>query len=244
MPDTYHTAGIRRGPPPQLLRDLGQPLVTVGGDTLADRAAIQGDEPWVDAAAGGVDPDGVAAVAGHPELVACIIFALVGHLAMAQILGSTPNRGPTRPQSCGGLPTGRSAADCRPADRWHLAGRPIRCDRRSRHQRWVFLRTCPGRRLPAPGPGHEPWTGPPKGIWAGAGLRVCWGQAPEQCRSARPRVKSSGPRRVPEPSATRNRCYRHPLPALRGACQLGNARTRTNLRRQSPGTPGGPFGHL
>jgi hypothetical protein len=25
MPDTYHTAGIRRGPPPQLLRDPGQP---------------------------------------------------------------------------------------------------------------------------------------------------------------------------------------------------------------------------
>jgi hypothetical protein len=45
-------------------------LVTVGDDTLADRAALQGDEPWVDAAAGGVDPDGVAAGAGHPELVA------------------------------------------------------------------------------------------------------------------------------------------------------------------------------
>ena len=27
MPDTYHTAGIRRGPPPQLLRDPGQPPV-------------------------------------------------------------------------------------------------------------------------------------------------------------------------------------------------------------------------
>ena len=25
MPDTYHTAGIRRGPPPQLLRRPGQP---------------------------------------------------------------------------------------------------------------------------------------------------------------------------------------------------------------------------
>jgi hypothetical protein len=97
---------------------------------------------------------------------------------MAQILGSTPNRGPTRPQSCGGLPTGRSAADCRPADRWHLAGRPIRCDRRSRHQRWVFLRTCPGRRLPAPGPGHEPWTGPPKGIWAGPGITGLLGTGP------------------------------------------------------------------
>src|SRR5215207_2005164 len=54
-------------------------LVTVGGDTLADRAALQGNEPWVDAAAGGVDSDGVAAVAGHPELVAGIVFALVGH---------------------------------------------------------------------------------------------------------------------------------------------------------------------
>ncbi|HWD47712.1 MAG TPA: single-stranded DNA-binding protein [Actinomycetota bacterium] len=25
MPDTYHTAGLRRGPPPQLLREPGQP---------------------------------------------------------------------------------------------------------------------------------------------------------------------------------------------------------------------------
>jgi hypothetical protein len=25
MPDTYHTAGLRRGPPPQLLRRPGQP---------------------------------------------------------------------------------------------------------------------------------------------------------------------------------------------------------------------------
>jgi len=26
MPDTYHMAGIRRGPPPQPLQDPGQPL--------------------------------------------------------------------------------------------------------------------------------------------------------------------------------------------------------------------------
>jgi hypothetical protein len=26
MPDTYHTGGIRRGPPPQVLRSPGQPL--------------------------------------------------------------------------------------------------------------------------------------------------------------------------------------------------------------------------
>jgi hypothetical protein len=29
MPDPYHTAGIRRGPPPQLLREPGQPQVDV-----------------------------------------------------------------------------------------------------------------------------------------------------------------------------------------------------------------------
>jgi hypothetical protein len=42
---------------------------------------------------------------------------------MAQIVGSTLNRRPTRPPSCGGLPTGRSAAVGHPADRWHHAGR-------------------------------------------------------------------------------------------------------------------------
>jgi hypothetical protein len=36
MPDTYHTAGIRRGPPPQLLREPGQPpaLTQIAADTL------------------------------------------------------------------------------------------------------------------------------------------------------------------------------------------------------------------
>src|SRR5918994_1779773 len=61
------------------LAHRGGGLVTVGGDPLADRVAVQADEPGVDAAAGGVDPDGVAAVAGHPEPVARIVFALVGH---------------------------------------------------------------------------------------------------------------------------------------------------------------------
>src|SRR5829696_3738376 len=81
-------------------------LVTVGGDTLANRAALQGNEPWVDAAAGGVDPDGVAAGAGHPERVAGMVFALVGHPGHgADPSVQTPNRRPTRPPSCGGLPT-------------------------------------------------------------------------------------------------------------------------------------------
>jgi len=111
---------------------------------------------------------------------------------MAQILGATPNRGPTRPPSCGGLPTGRFAADGHP----QIDGTSLVttcCDQRSHHQRWVVLRGCPGRRLPAPGPGHEPGTGPLKGEMGRAGdHEACWGQAPEQCRSARPRVKARG----------------------------------------------------
>jgi hypothetical protein len=111
---------------------------------------------------------------------------------MAQILGSTPNRRPTRPPSCGGLPTGRSAAVGHlPIDGTSRV--TTRCDQRSCHQRWVFLQTCPGRRLPAPGPGHEPGTGPLEGDMGRAGdHEACWGQAPEQCRSARPRVKARG----------------------------------------------------
>jgi hypothetical protein len=76
-------------------------LVTVGDDTLADRTALQADESVVDARPGGVDPDGVAAVARHLELVARIVFTLilVGHPGQAQIVGSTPNRRPTRPHA-------------------------------------------------------------------------------------------------------------------------------------------------
>jgi hypothetical protein len=40
----------------------GVSLLTVGGETLADRTALQGDEPPVDARAVGVDPDDVAPV--------------------------------------------------------------------------------------------------------------------------------------------------------------------------------------
>jgi single-strand DNA-binding protein len=36
MPDTYHTAGIRRGPPPQVLRSLGQPRQEDGSWTQGE----------------------------------------------------------------------------------------------------------------------------------------------------------------------------------------------------------------
>src|SRR6266508_3304181 len=57
----------------------GGRLVTIGGNTLADRAALQADEPSVDARSVGVDPDDIAAVAGRPEPVAGVVLALVGH---------------------------------------------------------------------------------------------------------------------------------------------------------------------
>ena len=41
----------------------------------------------------------------------------------------------------------------------------------------------------------------------------------------------------------RNRCCRHPLPALWGACQLGSARTRPSLAAKALAIPGGPSGN-
>jgi hypothetical protein len=58
-----------------LAHRVGGP-VTAGSEALADRTALQGDEPGVDARPVGVDPDGVAAVASHPELVAAFSLAL------------------------------------------------------------------------------------------------------------------------------------------------------------------------
>ena len=49
-------------------------LVTVGDDTLADMRPPRLMNQRVDARTGGVDPDGVAAAAGHPELVARIVL--------------------------------------------------------------------------------------------------------------------------------------------------------------------------
>jgi hypothetical protein len=165
-------------------------------------------------------------------------------LAMAQIVGSTPNRRPTQLPSCGGLRTGRFAADDRPADRWHLAGRPTRCDQRSCHQRWLFLRTCPARRLPAPGPGHEPWTGPPSlGVVARPGMTGLLGTGPRAMPLRAAPGGSSGSRRLqPEPSATRNgatdaRCG--PCGAPAGCATHGPARAS---QPKALATPGGPSG--
>jgi hypothetical protein len=58
-------------------------LVTARGAALADRAAFQGDDPSIQAGPVGVDADGVAAVAGRPEPVPSVVFALYCTLAMA-----------------------------------------------------------------------------------------------------------------------------------------------------------------
>src|SRR5215216_6187030 len=142
---------------------------------------------------------------------------------MAQILGSTPNHGPTRPPSCGGLPTGRSAADCHPADRWHL-GVTYLLYPEELPLRWLLLRTCPARRLPAPGPGHEPWTGPPKAVGRGLGMTGLLGTGPR----AMPLRAAPGEKLGAAACAAeikRNRCYRHPLRAPYGRLP---ARQRTD----------------
>jgi hypothetical protein len=200
----------------------------------------------VDARTVGVDPDGIAAVAGHPELVARMVFALVGHPGMAQILGSTPNRRPTRPPAVAACeraaspPTvalqidGTSRGDLPVVTRGAATNPGYFCGP-------VPRGVCP---LQVQGTSHAPAL--PSWGWARPGMTGLLGTGPERCRSARPRVKSSGPRRVPpEPSATRNRCYRHPLPALRGRLP---ARQRTNPHEPSQAKalapPGGPLGHL
>jgi len=65
------------------------------------------------------------------------------------------------------------------------------------------------------------------------------GTGPEQCRSARPRVKSSGPRRVPpEPSSRRNRCYRHPIACPTERLPARQRMDRMSLAVRGPGTTG------
>jgi hypothetical protein len=82
---------------------------------------------------------------------------------------------------------------------------------------------------------------PSQGRWVGPGMTGLLGTGPERCRSARPRVKSSGPRRVPpEPSAT-GAADTHCPPM--GACQLGNARTCPSLAAKALAIPGGPSGN-
>jgi hypothetical protein len=51
----------------------------LGATPLRDRATLQADEPWVNTRPVGVDPDGVAAVAGRPEPVPRVLLGLVLH---------------------------------------------------------------------------------------------------------------------------------------------------------------------
>jgi hypothetical protein len=69
-------------------------LVTAGSGALADRAAFQGDDPSVEAGPVGVDPDGVAAVAGRPEPVPAVSLLSYCTLAMAGSYLSALNRCP------------------------------------------------------------------------------------------------------------------------------------------------------
>jgi hypothetical protein len=154
---------------------------------------------------------------------------------MAQILGSTPNHGPTRPPSCGSLPTGRFAADGHPADRWHLPG-DLPVMTRGAATEVVTSADLSGAAFARSRFRARAVDRPSqRGYGRGRGCRVCWGQAPERCRSARPRAKARGrgvfsQNQAPRATgATDTHC-----PPYGGACQLGNARTRTNLRRQRP----------
>jgi hypothetical protein len=140
---------------------------------------------------------------------------------MAPIVGSTPNRRPTRPPSCGGLPTGRSAAVGHlPIDgisrmtavvasaasevitSTYLSGAAF-AHSRSRAR-------ATDRPLPTWG-------------WARPGMTGLLGTGPRAMPLRAAPGRSSGPQRVPtQPSTTRSRCSRHPLPAYGRACQLGN----------------------
>ena len=59
-------------------------IITSGSDTLPGGAALQGDEPSVDAWPGGVDPNGVAPVPRRPEPMAGMLLGLVLHYRHAQ----------------------------------------------------------------------------------------------------------------------------------------------------------------
>jgi hypothetical protein len=161
---------------------------------------------------------------------------------MAQIVGSTLNRRPTRPPSCGGLPTGRSAAVGHPADRWHHAGR-LPVVTRGPAPTLVISADLSGAafarsrsraraidRPPNLGVGEAGDDGPAGGRPRAMPLRAAPGE-------------SSGLRRVqPEPNATRNRCYRRPLRALRGACQrCKRTAPRRSLAAEGPGNTGRPL---
>src|SRR5207342_2189417 len=46
MPDTYHTAGIRRGPPPQVLRRPGQPRLGHGMCSVTVMRPLERTQKW------------------------------------------------------------------------------------------------------------------------------------------------------------------------------------------------------
>jgi hypothetical protein len=126
---------------------------------------------------------------------------------MAQILGSTPNHGPTRPPSCGSLPTGRFAADGHPADRWHLPG-DLPVMTRGAATEVVTSADLSGAAFARSRFRARAVDRPSqRGYGRGRGCRVCWGQAPERCRSARPRAKARG----------RSVCRRQQAPRATGA---------------------------
>jgi hypothetical protein len=121
---------------------------------------------------------------------------------MAQIVGPTPNRRPTRPPAVAvcqrAAPPASVALPIDGTSRGHLL-----VVTRGAASEVVISMYLSGAAFAHSGFRARAVDRPSQGRWVGRGGRVCWGQAPEQCRSARPRVKSSGPQRVPpEPSAT------------------------------------------
>jgi hypothetical protein len=98
---------------------------------------------------------------------------------MAQVVGSTPNRRPTRPPRLwrpANGPLRRRLSPCR-----SMAPRRVGLPAVTRGELpgWLLLRTCAARRLPTPGPGHEPWTGPPNLGMGGAGDDGSAGNRPQ-----------------------------------------------------------------
>jgi hypothetical protein len=167
-------------------------LVAAGSDTLADRTALQLDEPRVDTAPGGVDPDGVPALAAHPEPVPRVVLALVahrGHCADRRFRRRTAvQRGSTAAAACDWPFRGRSSP-CRSMVRH---GCPTRCDHGSCQRRWGLLPTCPGAAFAAPGPGARAVDRPFQRLRAGPGMMACWGQAQSDAAPRGPGLSSRG----------------------------------------------------
>src|SRR4029450_2047251 len=162
---------------------------------------------------------------------------------MAQIVGSTPNRRPPPPPAVAACqravppPTiapqidGTSRGDLPVVTRGAATTLGISAD-------------LSGAAFPHPKFGARAMDRPSqRGYGWRRGSRVCWGQAPERRRSARPRVKSSGPQRVPaQPSTARNRCSRPLLPALRAPAGSATHEPAGTFAGEGLAPPGGPSG--